>query len=104
MNEKTTRVTLKTIADYVGLTPGTISAILNNTRAAERIPQHTRDRVTSTTLDLNYTPNPLARALRNGRSTLHRAGAETGNTPGALVIIGRDQLALALNAIQQAGL
>ena len=35
MNAKTTRVTLKTIADYVGLTPGTISAILNNTRAAE---------------------------------------------------------------------
>jgi len=104
MNAKTKRVTLKTIADYVGLTPGTISAILNNTRAAERIPQHTRDRVTIAARDLNYSPNPLARALRNGRLTLHRAGAETGNTRGALVIIGRDQLELALNAMQQAGL
>jgi DNA-binding LacI/PurR family transcriptional regulator len=104
MNAKTTRVTLKTIADYVGLTPGTISAVLNNTRAAERIPQRTRDRVTSAARELNYSPNPLARALRTGGSTLHRAGAEPGSTRGALVIMGSDQFDRALNAIQQAGL
>jgi DNA-binding LacI/PurR family transcriptional regulator len=104
MNAKTTRVTLKTIADYVGLTPGTISAVLNNTRAADRIPQHTRDRVTSAARELNYSPNPLARALRTGGSTFHRAGGEPGNTRSALVIMGTDQFDRALNAIQQAGL
>jgi len=66
MNATTTRVTLKTIADYLGLTPGTISAVLNNTRAADRIPQRTRDRVIVAARELNYSPNPLARALRTG--------------------------------------
>ena len=103
MNANTTRVTLKTIADHVGLTPGTISAVLNNTRAADRIPQSTRDRVISAARELNYTPNPLARALRVG-STFHRAGGEPGNTRGALVIMGSDHFDRALNAIQQAGL
>ena len=104
MNATTTRVTLKTIADYVGLTPGTISAVLNNTRAADRIPQRTRDRVIIAARELNYSPNPLARALRTGGSSLHRAGREPGNTRGALVILGSDQFERALHAIQQAGL
>ncbi len=104
MNAKQTRVTLKTVADYVGLTPGTVSAVLNNTRAADRIPQPTRDRVTIAARELAYSPNPLARALRAGRSTLHRNGAEPGNARGALVIMGSDQFDRALHAIQQAGL
>ena len=104
MNAKTTRVTLKTIADYVGLTPGTISAVLNNTRAADRIPQRTRDRVTTAARELNYSPNPLARALRTGGSPLLSAGGEPGNARGALIIMGSDQFERALNAIEQAGL
>jgi DNA-binding LacI/PurR family transcriptional regulator len=97
------RVTLRTIAEYVGLTPGTISAVLNNTRAAERIPQHTRDRVTAAARELNYSPNPLARALRTGKSGMRMDG-EIGSTRGALVIMGSDQFERALKAIQQAGL
>ncbi|HXU15524.1 MAG TPA: LacI family DNA-binding transcriptional regulator [Terriglobales bacterium] len=104
MNPKKTRVTLKTIADYVGLTPGTISAVLNNTPAADRIPQSTRDRVTAAARELNYSPNPLARALRTGGSTLHQVGAEPAKARGALVIAGRDQFERALNAIYEAGL
>jgi DNA-binding LacI/PurR family transcriptional regulator len=104
MNQEKTRVTLKTIADYVGLTPGTISAVLNNTRAADRIPQSTRDRVTAAARELNYSPNPLARALRTGGSTLHQMGAESATGLGALVIVGRDQFERALNAIHEAGL
>jgi DNA-binding LacI/PurR family transcriptional regulator len=98
------RVTLRTIADHVGLTPGTISAVLNNTRAAERIPQHTRDRVTAAARELNYSPNPLARALRTGKSGVQRMDGEIGSTRGALVIMGSDQFERALKAIQQAGL
>jgi len=101
--KKTARVTLKTIAERVGLTPGTISAVLNNTRAAERIPQHTRDRVIAAALEMNYQPNPLARALRTGHAASHSAG-EFGAARGALVIVGAHQFERALTAIQQAGL
>ena len=104
MNLRKTRVTLKTVADYVGLTPGTISAVLNNTRAAGRIPQSTRDRVTAAARELNYSPNPLARALRTGASTLRQAGSEPATRRSALVIAGSDQFERALNAIHEAGL
>ena len=97
------RVTLRTVADHLGLTPGTISAVLNNTRAAERIPQHTRDRVTTAARELNYQPNPLARALRTGKS-LTAQSSENGTPHGALVIVEADRFELALVAMQQAGL
>ena len=97
------RVTLRTVADHLGLTPGTVSAVLNNTRAAERIPQHTRDRVTTAARELHYQPNPLARALRTGKSFAAQA-AETGIARGALVIVGADRFERVLDAMQQAGL
>jgi DNA-binding LacI/PurR family transcriptional regulator len=98
------RVTLKVIAEKVGLTPGTISAVLNNTRAAERIPQQTRDRVTTAAREMNYQPNPLARALRTGRAISNSDTGELGAALGALVIVGTAQFERALAAIQQAGL
>ena len=99
------RVTLKTIAEHVGLTPGTISAVLNNTRAADRIPQQTRDRVIAAARDLNYSPNPLARALRAGKSAVVPTNpSEINGMRGALVIMDCGQFARALAAIQQAGL
>jgi DNA-binding LacI/PurR family transcriptional regulator len=103
--KKISRVTLRTIADRVGLTPGTISAVLNDTRAAERIPQHTRDRVIAAARELNYSPNPLARALRAGKSTIQRLDtSDISHARGALVIMDSDQFERALNAIRQAGL
>ena len=95
-----TRVTLRTIAEHVGLTPGTISAVLNNTKAADRIPQHTRDRVINAARELNYSPNPLARALRSGRSTT----VMESPMRGALVIMDSNQFERALHAIREAGL
>jgi DNA-binding LacI/PurR family transcriptional regulator len=105
-NEKSSkpkRVTLKTVADYVGLTPGTISAVLNDTPAAFRIPQATKDRITAAARELKYQPNPLARALRSGQCVA-RSEFESGNTRGALVIMDAGNFVLAMNAIQQAGL
>ena len=95
-----TRVTLRTIAEQVGLTPGTISAVLNNTKAADRIPQHTRDRVITAARELNYSPNPLARALRFGRSMT----VMESPMRGALVIMDSNQFERALHAIREAGL
>lgn len=97
------RVTLKMVADHVGLTPGTVSAVLNNTRAAERIPQPTRDRVITAARELNYHPNPLARALRTGQRFSAQSG-ETGIPHGALVIVDADRFERALDAMRQAGL
>ena len=99
------RVTLKTVADYLGLTPGTISSVLNNTVASARIPQPTKDRIFAAARELNYQPNALARALRTGQAVSPSAGAhEFASTRGALVIMDSGHFLLAMNAIQQAGL
>jgi DNA-binding LacI/PurR family transcriptional regulator len=102
--KKTSRVTLKTVAEYVGLTPGTISAVLNNSRAAERIPHNTRERVIAAARELNYQPNPLARALRAGRGMASDGVPAEVTARGALVILKTEQFERALRAIQQAGL
>jgi DNA-binding LacI/PurR family transcriptional regulator len=102
-SSKSTRVTLKTVANRVGLTPGTISAVLNNTAGAIRIPQATKARIVAAARELNYQPNPLARALRSGR-TIARSKFDSGRTRGALVIMDASNFMLAMNAIQQAGL
>lgn len=98
------RATLRMIAEHVGLTPGTISAVLNNTRAADRIPQHTRERVISAAREMNYSPNPLAQALRSGKSARQEDVTRAGATRGALVIVGNDQFERAMSALRQAGL
>lgn len=61
-------VTLKTIADRVGLAPCSISAVLNNSPAARGIPQHTKDRVLRAAAQLKYQPNFAARSLRTRRT------------------------------------
>ena len=104
-NKKESRVTLKMVADHVGLTPGTISAVLNDTYAARRIPQGTKDRIMAAVREFNYQPNPLARALRTGHSIMPAEGREnTTAAHGALVIVGENQFLRAISAIQEAGL
>jgi DNA-binding LacI/PurR family transcriptional regulator len=111
------------VADHVGLTPGTISAVLNDTYAARRIPQPTKDRIMAAVREFNYQPNPLARALRTGQSMMtgvtsngvpnavtnnggisREARENSASTHGALVIVGERQFLRAISAIQQAGL
>jgi LacI family transcriptional regulator len=98
------RVTLKMVADHIGLTPGTISAVLNDTYAARRIPQPTKDRILAAVRELDYQPNPLARALRTGQSMVPSETRDNTNGHGALVIVGEHQFLRAISAIQQAGL
>jgi DNA-binding LacI/PurR family transcriptional regulator len=61
-------VTLRTIADRVGLAPCSISAVLNNSPAARGIPQQTKDRVLRAASQLKYQPNFAARSLRTRRT------------------------------------
>ncbi|MGA3326981.1 MAG: LacI family DNA-binding transcriptional regulator [Terriglobia bacterium] len=82
-------VTLKAVADYVGLTPGTVSAVLNDSAAARSFPQHTKDRVLAAARKLNYRPNLLARALRVKRTyTIGVITEEIGDAYGGMVISG----------------
>jgi DNA-binding LacI/PurR family transcriptional regulator len=104
-SSKEKKVTLKTVADRLGLTPGTISAVLNNTPGAVRIPQPTKDRIMAAAREMKYQPNPLARALRIGQSGSQTIkSVDSGSTRGALVIMDAENFVLAMNAIQQAGL
>ncbi|HEX4379836.1 MAG TPA: LacI family DNA-binding transcriptional regulator [Candidatus Acidoferrum sp.] len=83
------RVTLKTVADHLGLTPGTISAALNNSAAARSIPEHTKKRILEAAKNLNYRPNYFARSLRLQRTyTIGVIAEEIGDAYGSLVISG----------------
>jgi transcriptional regulator with XRE-family HTH domain len=57
------KVTLKTIAENVGVTAGTLSAALNNSSAARSIPEHTKNRIIAAAHELNYRPNFFARTF-----------------------------------------
>jgi DNA-binding LacI/PurR family transcriptional regulator len=56
-------VTLQMVADRVGLTKGTCSAILNNSAASRSIPQPTKERVLQAARELKYRPSFYARNL-----------------------------------------
>lgn len=86
------RVTLKTVADHLGLTPGTVSAALNNSPAARSIPEHTKNRIIEAAQALNYRPNFFARTLRLKRThTIGVIAEEIGDAYGAMVISGIEE-------------
>ncbi len=86
------KVTLKTIAEYLGLTPGTVSAALNNSAAARSIPERTKKRILTAAKDLNYRPNYFARSLRLQRTyTIGVIAEEIGDAYGAMVISGIEE-------------
>ena len=86
------RVTLKTIAGHVGLTAGTVSAVLNNSPAARSIPDHTKQRILEAARELNYRPNFFARTLRLNRTfTIGVITSEIGDDYGSQVINGIEQ-------------
>jgi LacI family transcriptional regulator len=61
-------VTLKTLADHLGLSPATISLVINRSPAARSIPPRTQERVLAAARRLHYRPNSLARSLQRQRS------------------------------------
>jgi DNA-binding LacI/PurR family transcriptional regulator len=82
-------VTLKAVAQHLGLTPGTVSAVLNNSAAARSIPEHTRKRILAAARELNYRPNFLARSLRVQRTfSIGVITEEIGDFYGAGLVSG----------------
>ena len=98
--ERPRAVTLKSVAAEVGLSPGTISLVLNRAPQSHAIPQHTQDRIFAAARELNYQPNPFARALRTTRTTT----SPHANQSRALIFSGVKELNLAIHALRQAGL
>jgi DNA-binding LacI/PurR family transcriptional regulator len=99
------KVTLRTVAERVGLAPGTVSLVLNQAPGSGSIPQRTKDRVFAAARALKYQPNPLARALRTQQGPAPTVGGElTGDASGALMFVGAEHLLRALHAIRKAGL
>jgi LacI family transcriptional regulator len=82
-------VTLKAVAERVGLAPGTVSAVLNNAPSARSIPEHTRQRIRAAAQELKYRPNFLARSLRKKRTyTVGLILEEIGDAYGSMIISG----------------
>jgi LacI family transcriptional regulator len=61
-------VSLKKLADYLGLSPATVSLVINRSPVADSIPQDTKDRIFAAARKFNYRPNFFARSLRTQRS------------------------------------
>jgi LacI family transcriptional regulator len=82
-------VTLRTIAERVGLTKGTCSAVLNKSAASRSVPQHTQERILSAARELNYRPSFYARNL--GVKRTYMIGVvtqEIGDFYGSPIISG----------------
>jgi LacI family transcriptional regulator len=89
---KDARITLKAVAEHLGLTPGTVSAVLNNSAASKSIPQHTRERVLQAARELNYRPNFMARSLRVQRTfTIGVILEEIGDGYGSSIVSGIEE-------------
>ena len=85
-------VTLKDVAQHIGLTPGTVSAVLNDSPSARSIPQETKNRIHAAAKELNYRPNFFARSLRNKRTyTIGVIAEEIGDSYSSPIISGIEQ-------------
>jgi DNA-binding LacI/PurR family transcriptional regulator len=64
------RITLRKLAEHLGLSRTTISMILNDVPEATRFPEETRQRVIESAKRLGYRPNYFARSLGKRRTYL----------------------------------
>jgi DNA-binding LacI/PurR family transcriptional regulator len=81
------RVGIKDVAREAGVSPTTVSLVLNG-RDEARIPAATRDRVRQVALSIGYTPSSLARSLRTQRThTIALLSDQITTTPFAVSMI-----------------
>jgi LacI family transcriptional regulator len=82
-------VTLKAVAAHVGLSAGTVSAVLNDAPSSKHIPLETRNRIIAAARKLDYRPNFFARTLRKRRTfTLGVIVCEIGDGYSSSVVAG----------------
>jgi DNA-binding LacI/PurR family transcriptional regulator len=61
-------VSLKELAERLGLSPATVSLVINRSPVADSIPQETKQRILDAARKYKYRPNFFARSLRAQRS------------------------------------
>jgi LacI family transcriptional regulator len=61
-------ISLKQLAEHLGLSPTTLSLVLNDSPLANTIPRETKDRILAAAREFNYRPNFIARSLRSART------------------------------------
>jgi DNA-binding LacI/PurR family transcriptional regulator len=82
-------VSLKALAEYLQLSPATVSLVINRSPAAKSIPLRTQERIRAAARELNYYPNFVARSLRAQRSfTIGVVVPEISEGYAALVMSG----------------
>ena len=82
-------ISLKQLASHLGLSPTTLSLVLNDAPSASSIPQQTKDRIFEAAKELNYRPNYVARSLRVQRThTLGVIVPELSDGYSAMVLNG----------------
>jgi LacI family transcriptional regulator len=82
-------VSLKFLAEHLGLSPATVSLVINRSPAAKSIPHRTQERIRLAARELNYRPNFMARSLRAQRSfTVGVVVPEISEGYAALVMSG----------------
>jgi DNA-binding LacI/PurR family transcriptional regulator len=62
------KINLKILADHLGLSPATVSLVMNRSSMAHSIPKGTQDLIRATARKFNYRPNFFARSLRTRRT------------------------------------
>lgn len=93
-----TRPTLRSLADQLGLSPASVSLVLNHAPAAKAIPKATQDRIRAAAAAVGYRPNSLAKSLRHRRTlTVGVMVPEISEGYAALVLSGIE------DALLQAG-
>jgi DNA-binding LacI/PurR family transcriptional regulator len=61
-------ISLRTLGEYLNLSPATISLVLNNAAGVRSIPHETRERVREAAKKFDYRPSFFARSLRKGQT------------------------------------
>ena len=88
-------VSLKRLAEHLGLSQAAVSFVINRSPAAKSIPQRTQELIRAAARELNYRPNHLARSLRQQRSfTIGVVVPEISEGYAALVMSGIEDLLL----------
>ena len=86
------RVSLKVLADHLGLSPATVSLVMNRAAVADSIPKTTQDRIFAAARDLKYQPSFAARWARTARTfTVGVLVPEVSEGYAALVLSGIEE-------------
>ena len=89
------RVTLKTLAGHLQLSPATVSIILNQAPSAKSIPAETQERVFEAARQFKYRPDYFAKSLRQKRTfTIGILAQDIGGGYGSLVLSGIEEALL----------